>query len=152
MGVKSRPRPAARATNWRFLTRLRQTNSSRFQADSYLRVVAWSPDGSKIAYGGNDKLVYIADAQTGETIRTYTQHTSTIVVLAWSPDGSKIASAASSGDNRVRIWDSVTGDTVKTITAPVSFTAVAWSPDGSKVAVSRRDGVIQIWDAAAMQR
>ncbi|MGK0519441.1 MAG: WD40 repeat protein [Planctomycetota bacterium] len=68
--------------------------------------VAFSPDGSRIATGGNDTTVTIWDAQTGERLLVLHGHELYVMGLAWSPDGRLLASA--SGDTTIRLWDSLT--------------------------------------------
>jgi WD40 repeat protein len=64
--------------------------------------LAWSPDGKRIASGGDDKLVRVWSATTGETALLYRGHSDIIFHVAWSPDGTRIASA--SVDGTVQIW------------------------------------------------
>jgi WD40 repeat protein len=64
--------------------------------------LAWSPDGKRIASGGDDNVVRIWSATTGETALQFTGHTSIVFRIAWSPDGTKIASA--SADDSVQVW------------------------------------------------
>ena len=65
--------------------------------------VAWSPDGTRLASGSNDKTVQIWDASSGRLFRTYTGHTGYVYDVAWSPDGTRIASG--SDDKTVQVWD-----------------------------------------------
>jgi len=64
--------------------------------------LAWSPDGKRIASGGDDHYVHVWDAATGQTLLLYSGHSDIIFKVAWSPDGSLIASA--SADGTVQVW------------------------------------------------
>ena len=74
--------------------------------------VAFSPDGTKIVSGSDDKTVRVWDAATGQPVHEepLTGHTDYVTSVAFSPDGTKIVSG--SWDNTVRIWDASTGQPV----------------------------------------
>jgi len=67
-----------------------------------LWAIAWSPEGTLLASGGDDGTVQIWHALTGEKKRTYSTPSINVQALAWSPDGTRIASDDDSGT--VNIW------------------------------------------------
>ncbi|KFY45191.1 hypothetical protein V494_01091 [Pseudogymnoascus sp. VKM F-4513 (FW-928)] len=73
-------------------------------------------------------------------LQTLEGHNGLIVVVAFSPDGLKLASA-SIGENKVRLWDAVTGAMQQTFNG----CKFAFSPDSSKIALALKSSV-QIWD------
>ena len=111
--------------------------------------VAFSPDGSKIVSGSEDKTIRVWDVSTGiEVLPPLRGHDGTILSVAWSPDGSKIISG--SADKIIRIWDASTG----TETLPLlrghdgMVQCVAFSPDGSKIISGSEDKTIRVWDVS----
>jgi WD40 repeat protein len=115
--------------------------------------VAWSPDGRRIASGGNDSTVQVWDAASGHRLLTYTGHVAAVREVAWSPDGARIASA--SQDGTVQVWDAASGRhrlTYRGQTAPLW--AVAWSPGGACIASAtgndsyeQQRETVQVWNA-----
>ncbi|MEE0961888.1 MAG: hypothetical protein U0L54_05005, partial [Bacteroidales bacterium] len=63
---------------------------------------AYSPDGTKIISGSNDKTIKIWDANTGECLKTLEGHSQPVYSVSYSPDGTKIISG--SFDNTIKIW------------------------------------------------
>ena len=116
-----------------------------------VRAADWSPDGTRIASGSDDKTVLVWDAANGGHSFTYHGHASSVLTVAWSPDGRRIASGNS--DGTVQVWDASTGQNVFTYGVPSEYAvkAVAWSPDGRRIVSANfgsLNGSVQVWDAA----
>jgi Tol biopolymer transport system component len=113
------------------------------------RTCAWSPDGTRLATGGNNGLLKIWDARTGQLILTCEDcSVAPINAVAWSPDGRRLASA--SGEKIARVWDVSSGRCILTYNGhSSSVQAVAWSPDGSRLASASEDETVQVWDAGS---
>ena len=72
-----------------------------FEGQGGAESVTFSPDGSKIASGGEDNSVMVFDAATGEAIARLENHIYPVSAVAWA--GNYLASGDWSGV--VRLWD-----------------------------------------------
>jgi WD40 repeat protein len=64
---------------------------------------AWSPDGRRLASGGEGRVLRVWDVASGAELLSLRRHSGAIVGVAFSPDGNYLASA--SEDGMVRLWD-----------------------------------------------
>lgn len=75
--------------------------------DAWVWRVAFSPDGSRLATAGGDRLVRVWNTTTGEQLHALAFNSAQINAVTFSPDGRRIAAASgtsqTSGD--VKIWD-----------------------------------------------
>ena len=107
--------------------------------------VAFSPDGHRLVSAGDDDLVRIRDASTGQALQTLTAHTDSVTSVAFSPDGHHLASG--SADNTVRLWNVDTRQPLQMLTGHKQIvTSVVFSPDGHRLASGSADGTVRIWD------
>ncbi|KAJ8067044.1 hypothetical protein OCU04_004424 [Sclerotinia nivalis] len=107
--------------------------------------IAFSPDGTKVASGSNDKTIRLWDTATGESLQTFENHSSSVHSIAFSPDGTKVASG--SIDLTIRLWDTATDESLQTFKGHSgSVLSIAFSPDGTKVASGSADKTIRLWD------
>ena len=65
--------------------------------------MTYSPDSRLLAAGGDDRIVRVYNAETGELLSSSRAHDRFITCMAFSPDGKLIATG--SGDRTVKLWD-----------------------------------------------
>ncbi len=76
------------------------------EVPSILDVGGWSPDGGRIAVGGDYGVVRVADVETG-TIAAISGHGGMVISAKFSPDGKTLYTSAV--DTSVRAWVARTG-------------------------------------------
>ena len=104
--------------------------------------LAFSPNGEVLASGGGwyDDTVILWNTRTGEKDQILEGHTEGVDSIAFSPDGAKLATAS---NGSIRMWDTRTGEHLRTLAH--SVWRFAFSPDGKTLAVGGAEAV-EVWD------
>ena len=107
-----------------------------------LRVLALSPDGSRLASGGEDGVARLWDMATGACLAECRGYNSRIICLAFRPDGACLLTGTA--DGMIRQWDTMTG---KEIAAAWErrgeVHSVVYSPNGKWIASAGTDRTIR---------
>ncbi|HKQ08009.1 MAG TPA: protein kinase [Blastocatellia bacterium] len=148
----NRPKPSEddlRGFEWFYLWRLYHNSNERMTLyqDDQVWSVALSPDGRRLASGGEDNTARIWDVATGEELHRLTGHDRWVNAVAFSPDGKRLATA--SGDNTAKLWDAETGAEIASLVGHTQrVNAVVFSLDGRRLFTASHDGTVKVWDTA----
>ena len=120
------------------------------EIQNQINSIAFSPDGQTLASAGivfsrnnaRDASIHLWDVETGNLLRTITEHEGWISSVAFSPVSQTLVSASQNGTH---LWDVETGSLIRTLTDH-STHSVVFSPDGQTLASADQKG-IHLWDA-----
>jgi WD40 repeat protein len=123
-------------------------------------VVAWSPDGTRLAVGDSGGGLQIWNPSSGQVLHVLQPSQAIaeawipVSSLAWSPDGTHIAAVNVAAGTTYAVWNATTG---KVMPLPsqcgififpgqwyLNITVLGWSPDGTTIAGSGCETVL-IW-------
>ncbi len=146
---------------------------------SWIRCLAFSPDGTWLASGSSDGLIILWAVETGDRLHTFQAHASLVLTVTFSPNGNVLAS--SGGDGIIKLWDisgisrqpsklrqtashrsippaPPTAPTSPSPAPPLLQTLhghqnwvrfLAYSPDGKLLASCSQDGTVKLWNEFA---
>ena len=116
--------------------------------NSSITALAFSPDGTKLASGSQDKTVFLWDVATGSAVDSLAGNSGWVQSLAFSRDGTKLASG--SEDGVVGLWDVRTGRSLQNLMGHRdAVTAVVFSTNDKLLISSSYDSSIKLWDATS---
>jgi len=104
-----------------------ETPLQTFEAATRIFLVAWTPDGTRLAVATEDGDVYLWDVVRG-TQRIFRGHSEPCIRLTFSPDGELLASG--SRDGTTRLWDVAQGQTLVIATDGLAH---VFSHDGKRI-------------------
>ena len=111
--------------------------------------MAFSPDGKRLAAGGEHNSIEVRDVETGNVLQTLPGHGGDVYTVAFSHDGRWIASG--SEDSTVKVWDGRSGELVRSFRGHTSIvTSVAFSPDDRRLISGSRDHTVKVWDLSKL--
>jgi len=112
----------------------------------YVYSLAFSPKGNVLVSGSYDEAVFLWDVRTARVMRSLPAHSDPVSGVDFVRDGTLAASCSS--DGLIRIWDTGTGQCLKTLVhednAPV--TSVKFSPNGKYVLAATLDSCLRLWN------
>ena len=136
-----------RGWDWRYVHRLCHSDLLTLKGHiNGVDSVAFSPDGTRIVTGSEDKTAKVWDAKTGSETLTLKGHTREVTSVAFSPDGTRIVTG--SWDQTAKVWDAKTGAEVLTLKGHTrEVNSASFSGEGSRIVTGSGDQTAKVWAA-----
>jgi WD40 repeat protein len=106
--------------------------------------LAFSPDSSLIAMGGENGTIIVSPVIVLARIERLESHIYPVTALAWSPDGTRLASGDTSGV--VRLWDATTWGEMSVLMVEGAIRRLSLS---AQTLTAQTDGATTSWDIAS---
>lgn len=112
--------------------------------------ISYSPDGINIVSRFEDNTIRICNSKTCEEVMKLDGFLDSdwMSFPVYSPDGKSIVST----DKRtIKIWDSETGEVIKTMYSGLIYESALYSPDGTQIITTSRDE-IALWNPETAEK
>jgi RNA polymerase sigma factor (sigma-70 family) len=117
---------------------------------SYVKTIAFSPNGATIAAGGQDGTIALWDVSSGKPAGVMRSPHKNVHAVAWSPDGKTLAASdydLEAATACIRLWNMATGKAWRSIEVHRGLIeSLAFSTDGKTLISGGHDSVIHLWD------
>jgi hypothetical protein len=114
-----------------------------FDHEDSVNHVAFSPDGTRVLTGSEDRTAKLWDVASGKLISVFS-HQGAVRCANFSPDGLTILTA--SADNTAKLWDVASGKLIAIFTHQDTVRSAVFSPDGAWILTASADQTAQLWD------
>ena len=156
-GLRRPPRPSTSTARTRPSTSAARipTGGQDRSVSDLPPLLAWSPDGTRLALAGEQGTARVVDVASGKELLTLPGHRGSVSALAWSPDGKRLASG--DDDSTIKLWEPVSGKEVAALHGHGGkLLWLAWSPDSRRLATvdgagAGRSITLRLWDIATGQ-
>jgi WD40 repeat protein/serine/threonine protein kinase len=112
-------------------------------------LAAFSPDGSRLAFGDGAGMVRVRDLEGGDDVFPPLVHGAAIQSVAFSPEGRFLVTAAH--DATVRLWDATSGLPVGSALRHDEPAAARFSADGDRIVTATRTGTLRVWESSSIE-
>ena len=122
-----------------------QTMTMRYD-EEYFSVfsVSFSPSGSVLASGCEDKTIKLWNVRTGQLIKTLVGHSRTVHSVTFHPSGDVLASGST--DSVIKLWNVRTGQLIKTLEGSGNCHSLSFSPSGDVIVAGGANSSIEIYE------
>jgi WD40 repeat protein/serine/threonine protein kinase len=148
LAVASRDKIALiRTSDWRKLTEIRK--SAPIRNDLLLAPVAFSPNGSLLAYSTSDGGIHTYDLESGAAVGVGRSERGEALTLCFARDGQSLVS----GDREcISVWDLGRPGQFRRLTDHTEqVVCLALSPDGALLASASGDHTIKLWNTTTWE-
>jgi WD40 repeat protein len=113
--------------------------------------LSFSPDGSRLASGGQDNTVRVWNMADGQPISQFGAHAAPVTTVVFSGSGQEVVSGAADGS--LHLWNAADGAALRPFSGHGgAIVAVAYAAAGQRVISSSADGTLRFWNAADGQQ
>jgi len=122
-----------------------------FSVPDVARAISFSPEGDEILVGSDNKIIYLVDLASYDTLWSYEESSGPIRDATFSPDGKTILFGSSEGF--LRLLDRYTGELLSEYFAGyTAVSSIAISSDNQYILAGFQDHTVRLWGASSTNK